>query len=300
LVNLTVCSEIDNRKIPGQPWHISNQQAKRHPLGFYQTYNVTGSDDFVHLWKILGGKNINMVAHAIINDFLRKRFDMEIHTHEAALRLTPEIFKQKYWENCDPAALIWKTAIYNRFQKFALQFPNNIHRDDGLVVIPAICGCTSKDAAEKMCSTGLKIAAKTDPGYYGKGIYFTTNVEYSLKYGNFLVICWIIIGNVYPVIEFPFWGDRKPCSQKFYDNLPVFQKPTLCGQAVKTENGCVYDTHYTIVRAFTDENDNAETAVYVPCEHENVKFDVSFDEIVVFQESHVLPLYLVEKLPLKK
>ena len=34
--------------------------------------------------------------------------------------------------------------------------------------------------------------------------------------------------------------------------------------------------------------------IFVPCEHELPNFDTAFDEMVIFQENHILPVYIVE------
>lgn len=52
---------------------------------------------------------------------------------------------------------------------------------------------------------GFAVLNTVDVGYYGKGIYFTSNAMYGLQYAKpsepVLLICWILPGNVYPVIE---------------------------------------------------------------------------------------------------
>ena len=57
-----------------------------------------------------------------------------------------------------------------------------------------------------------------DDGYFGKGIYFTSNLDYGITYygkpnnnGEYIVlVTFIILGNVYPVIEYPDLKG-KPC-----------------------------------------------------------------------------------------
>jgi len=235
-------------------------------------------------------------VHYIKNSYLQEVFDSTIKLHEDALKTNPLLFKDRPWQNMgEPDGIVWREAIYNRFTQYSLQFPNNVGREAGLVVVPLVSGYTSKKAVESICSNGLKTVGGTDPGYFGKGIYFTSNIEYSKKYGKNLLISWVIAGNVYPVIEFP----EPVCSPKFYvENIPNYQKPTLYAQPVKSHkkpNGQVttYDTHYTVVRPFTDEGAPTTTPHYIPCEL-GTDFSMAFDEVVVFEGSHVIPIYLIE------
>ena len=115
-----------------------------------------------------------------------------------------------------------------------------------------------------------------------------------------MLICWVIIGNVYPVIEFPI-----ECAQpnsKYLSTLLAEQKNSLYHRPQKTQTvnnytpvpqTTVYDSHFVVVRPFVEE---FQPQAYIPCELDNkiFPFEDAYDEVVIFQENHILPMYLVE------
>ena len=73
-------------------------------------------------------------------------------------------------------------------------------------------GCTSAAVAKRMCSSGFGVFSELDPGYYGKGLYFTLDADYALRYTqsdptvdglHVLVVGYAVIGSPFPVIEQP-------------------------------------------------------------------------------------------------
>jgi len=126
--------------------------------------------------------------------------------------------------------------------------------------------------------------ATTDEGYYGKGIYFTSDFSYAEKYAKtnvngekVFVIAVTIPGNVFPVLEHPFQSDdistRTPNPHGYY------------GAACHTG----YQSHYTIVKRVVDQ------AFPVLFKKGQTKFDPlnHADELVIFQDAQALPLFLV-------
>lgn len=70
--------------------------------------------------------------------------------------------------------------------------------------------CRSLEIAEKIFKGGFAALSTLDEGFYGRGIYFSHNFEYSAMYGiNFgtetfcVMTCAVVYGNPYPVIEKP-------------------------------------------------------------------------------------------------
>src|SRR5436190_640877 len=60
--------------------------------------------------------------------------------------------------------------------------------------------------AEKIAQTGFAALASLDAGYFGRGIYFTTYILYTLPYScskrnPSVVIGYLNLGNVFPVTE---------------------------------------------------------------------------------------------------
>jgi len=133
-------------------------------------------------------------------------------------------------------------------------------------IIPALHG-TDESVAYSIITTSFVALAKGDAGYFGKGLYFTTSAEYALPYfatkpSPTVLICFLITGNAYPVIEHPRAKDN------------------LMGSALKPN----FHSHYVLCRI--DGNP-------IPHIMEN-KEDTYYDEIVIEQESCVVPYYLLK------
>lgn len=107
---------------------------------------------------------------------------------------------------------------------------------------------------------GFANLSTVDGGFFGKGIYLTGSVRYALPYvvnekkNPALLVCFVVPGNVYPVIE-----DTN--SQE-----TLFGKPLQSG----------YQSHYVLT--------NAKGEVHT---RESLKNEQIFDEIVCSQESQV-------------
>ena len=81
--------------------------------------------------------------------------------------------------------------------------------------MPAFQG-TSEGGAFGIISNGFGITATLDDGYFGKGIYFTTNMKYASKYarngkigkGKVYLLSLVMTANSFPIIEHPFQKDE--------------------------------------------------------------------------------------------
>jgi len=126
---------------------------------------------------------------------------------------------------------------------------------------------SSKDIALKICSTGFASLATTDAGYYGQGIYFTPNLDYATScYGENVLVCAVLTGNSYPVIESP-------------------DEPNdLLGKPVVPK----YDSHIVVV----DKLQNSQKPL--PPGKWGSNMEHAWVELVVFETSHILPLFLLE------
>uniref|UniRef100_A0A6B2KX99 PARP catalytic domain-containing protein n=1 Tax=Arcella intermedia TaxID=1963864 RepID=A0A6B2KX99_9EUKA len=131
-----------------------------------------------------------------------------------------------------------------------------------VAILPVVHG-TSLEIAQKILSTGFANLSSLDNGWYGKGIYFSSSSLYCLPYllnkkHGALIISFILPGNPYPVTEDPEGPD------------------SLLGKALISK----YQSHYIIV------NLNGKLA---PPDSPPY-----FDEIVISQESQIMPLYLLQ------
>jgi hypothetical protein len=114
---------------------------------------------------------------------------------------------------------------------------------------------TSCCVGEKICQTGFATLSLLDSGWYGSGIYFTSSYDYCIPY-----ICSkrdpaIIISYVLP-------GNVYPVTETSFAG-----KPLMAG----------YQSHYikTNIAGKIDK-------------------DSDYDELVICQESQILPMYIIE------
>ncbi len=75
-----------------------------------------------------------------------------------------------------------------------------------------------------------------------KGIYFNSNIDYALTFGDMLIVSCVIPGNAFPVIESPF----KPSSPKQTNSLEI-NPNSFYGKGVKG----AYQSHYTLGKILT-------------------------------------------------
>jgi len=114
-----------------------------------------------------------------------------------------------------------------------------------------------------IAKTGFVALSTLDAGFYGKGVYFTTSAPYSLHYAYLsqepvLILSFVTPGNVYPVVENPKEVD------------------SLLASAIKPG----YNSHYVL----TCRNGMVIT---------QIETETFYDELVVDQESQVLPAYIL-------
>jgi len=154
-----------------------------------------------------------------------------------------------------------KMAVMSYYDKDLIQFtPYN--QELALPLIPMLHG-TDHPVAEQIAMTGFAALSSLDEGYFGKGIYFTSSLLYILPYASgkrrpAVLISYINPGNPWPTTE-EHDGPR-----------------SLKGMALKSG----YNSH--IVRT------NKRGTIY----HE--EDDVLCDEMVVNQESQILPAFIIE------
>jgi len=125
---------------------------------------------------------------------------------------------------------------------------------------------------------GFGVAAQTDGGYYGSGIYFTSNMSYASSYaernpkGRVFLITLVTVGNPFPVTEDPFVEE---------DGVMVKNPESFHGQACRPG----YQSHFVRVHSTGERRGKP---VLEECDP---KFTA--DEVVVFESSQALPLFLI-------
>jgi len=158
-----------------------------------------------------------------------------------------------------------KTIQYYREIFLSWDWNKDLEISDSPIL--AVVHGTDSNKGWSVASSGFANLALLDEGFYGRGMYFSSSALYTLPYivtkkNPCIMICFIIPGNPYPVIE------------------SVTVKPNYRGAPITSG----YQSHFVITRPnglpFKDIN------------YENN--DAKYTEFVIDQESQVLPLFLLE------
>eukprot|EP00026_Physarum_polycephalum_P004350 Phypoly_transcript_04368.p1 GENE.Phypoly_transcript_04368~~Phypoly_transcript_04368.p1 ORF type:complete len:628 (+),score=75.61 Phypoly_transcript_04368:157-2040(+) len=133
---------------------------------------------------------------------------------------------------------------------------------------------------ESICWYGLLNLNSNDPGYFGKGIYFTQKPSYGELYANSLgpakgkaslLLCWVLLGRPWPVTKVKMSTSCMPNHTSHY----VVVSNKMISQAVCADED--YDTLKNTTNYYpVEENESAQG-----------------DEIVVFRSEQVLPRFIV-------
>jgi len=214
------------------------------------------------LWNIMGGSHIDIdQAFAVYTPHQLINFANKWASTMTQVKNNPKLFINKQWQENGEEIRIW---VHTQYTKKVSLFNWNDNLE--VPIIPALHG-TDETVAYSIITTSFVALAKGDAGYYGKGLYFTTSAEYALPYyatkpSPTVLICFLITGNSYPVIE-------HPRGQK-----------NLMGSALMPN----FHSHYVLCRI--DGNP-------VPRIMDNTE-EPYYDEIVIEQESAVVPYYLLK------
>jgi len=188
-------------------------------------------------------------------------------------RSSPTLFNSKSWMSESDVEL--RKNFIGNLSEYAKQFSWNyettIEAQLIPVVIPVLQG-TSETAVWKICSGGFGTVSTVDDGYYGKGMYFTTNAKYSKYYSKdgVILMAFAIPGNVYPVTEIP----DLPGPAEAYPK-PLSATETLYGKPCKSG----YQSHYVCV-----QTPLGKLGYPLQSWQENY-----YDELIVFQDAQVIP-----------
>eukprot|EP01114_Cavostelium_apophysatum_P019510 TRINITY_DN6310_c0_g1_i2.p1 TRINITY_DN6310_c0_g1~~TRINITY_DN6310_c0_g1_i2.p1 ORF type:complete len:939 (-),score=210.77 TRINITY_DN6310_c0_g1_i2:108-2924(-) len=220
---------------------------------------------------------------AVQNDDLERAFQIQLKILEDRLKNRANIFLSEDWR--DKQRSDWRDWTLSRLKDYKSKFS---HHTSSAKVIPVLHG-TKADKAWSICRTGFAAVgiasdATTDAGYFGKGIYFTSHLDYAAldcyssansEGEKVLILCYIVVGNTYPCIEHP---------QK--------EKDELYGKGCKPG----YDSHFAVVEP---ADDSPSCAVFFPCQMDSRSTRI-YNEFVLFQGSQVLPRYVITIKPKTK
>jgi len=170
----------------------------------------------------------------------------------------PAIWIKKNWQTKPNS--VERKRVYEHYLSLCAKCSWNEKLE--LPIIPVVRG-TNERIAWEICNSGFAGLVTHTEGFYGKGIYFTTSCLYSLPYYYLrpyptILICFIIPGNVRPVIE-----DKSEAT-------------SLQGKSFEIG----YQAHYVCCLANgTPSKDEILTDCY--------------SEIIIPQENQVVPIFLL-------
>jgi len=239
--------------------------------GMYRSFEVltehsTNDEEMADLVKTLftdymNGQNYELCkAYAVDNKGLKSIFEQTQTKMNRRLQFEPSLFGKQTWLEDT-----WRNWILAKLKEKVDQFPHN--KESGVKSIPVLQGLRNPEVAWKIAQTGMASLSQLDDGYYGSGMYFTSNTEYAVdlytssnKDGyHILMMCWILIGNPFPCTE-----------------IPSREAPTsLLGKPLKSPHDC----HFVVV----EKNG-------MPCP---IGKEPHFDEYVIKEEGQVLPVFVL-------
>jgi len=188
-------------------------------------------------------------------------------------RQSPQLFSKDDWREMPDVEL--REAYLKWLEGYAAKFAQINDKTKGIPnVLPMIQG-TSEEAVWQICQQGFGITAITDDGYYGRGVYFTSNLKYASRYAkespkvpgyNVFLLSMVIPGNTFPVTEDPWDAEQK-------------NKQGYHGQPCRVG----YQSHFTLV----DSPKKNSSPTKTPFTGANIA-----DELVIFQVTQALPLFV--------
>jgi len=160
-------------------------------------------------------------AYALDNQTLRNAFEASRQNISQRHKDSPSLFKKEDWRDTEEFEL--RRSFILHLNEMAAKFRMRSWNDGAkLFVVPTIQG-TMEDAAWKIAENGFGTVATRDLGYFGKGIYFTSDFDYASNYtkptaegDSLFLVSLVIPGNPYPITEPPFLSHNRDNPTGFY------------------------------------------------------------------------------------
>lgn len=238
---------------------LSNQPI--YSVGAIETYKL----DHLLRQRILGSSLKLLRAFAIEHEALKRAFQQEVLKFQNKVTTNPQYFHSEFRDEFS----IWRLSMLSYLDFFSSQFLS-YETDPRIQILPLFHIARTEQSALQICEHGFSNSAILEDGWLGKGIYFSSNLEYLIqKYGKpndkgeyFVLFCYVILGNAYPVIENPeTTSDVK-------------------GKGCKIK----YDSHFSVSK---------DPKLNIPCEKDDPDFLHHFDEFCVFQQNQILVNYVL-------
>ena len=224
----------------------------------------------------LVGETLNAISKAywIDNPLLLALFEGTLESMGLKHTINPTEFNKKVWRYTKESKR--KVEFMAKLERL-LELSSEVFGSQGRgLVLPMVQG-TSENSGHRIAKNGFGTVSSLDPGWYGQGIYFTSKMSYAGNYaarskdGIVFLISLVIPGNSFPITEPPL--AKKTSGSRINPN-GFLGRPCQPG----------YQSHYTVV-----DVDRASFGKPV----KDSPTELSGDELVVFEPSHTLPLFLV-------
>jgi hypothetical protein len=231
-----------------------NERSPEHALALALFKQLDGS-------RLIECGSVKSIS-AIMNGRFNINFTNQLLTLQQRHLKDPHLFSKMDWlEKADRVDL--RRWVIHEFGSLAQRYHWN-KIDESCPVIPFVHG-TSGAVARKIIDNGFSTLSSLDAGFYGSGMYFTSSSLYALPYFSAkpdpaILICLVVPGNPYPVVEAK--GEEKS----------FLGRPLIGG----------YQSNYVL----TTKDGN-------PCAT-RMQPGTFYDELVIGQESQVVPIFLVE------
>uniref|UniRef100_A0A6B2L0J1 PARP catalytic domain-containing protein n=1 Tax=Arcella intermedia TaxID=1963864 RepID=A0A6B2L0J1_9EUKA len=258
------------------PWFWDTSRLKRtsytkvnsNPVYYYRKLAPSLDKEFNLLESMIHNLDFEDIiitqSYAISSPNLAYSLQTALQIQRARLSSNDKNFFSQDWRNKTKFEL--RKSARDMFLKQCLNWSWNsdLAVEDGFI-LPVVHG-TDEEKAWKIAQNGFASLSILDDGFYGRGMYFTTSAAYTLQYiakvlKPTILICLIIPGNPFPVVEDP-------------------SKPgTYRGSCISTG----YQSHYC-----------RTSFLGLPYKEKDLtEKKKPYDEIVLNQESQVLPLFLL-------
>lgn len=218
--------------------------------------------EFCRLFELLGG---NLAEVSTVYDIQSSNTEQMFEGYRAALYCQHYASPEKFHKGTHMAMkdagvrMQYLDHLEDKYDQYEMGGKEGKCR-----VLPVVHG-TSEGVASKIAHGGFGIVVERDKGFFGQGIYFSSQVEYVKQYSNqkagryssVLVLSLVTPGNAFPVTEDPY------------------SATTMLGSSCQLG----YQSHYVVV----DESGKPSTDVTPE----------AANEIVVFDKGQVLPKFIV-------
>ena len=120
-------------------------------------------------------------VYGVNNPQLRSAFEIKREVIEKQHLYNPGLFRKEGWRNLDDSERRKKMYLHlsSKIRAFRAEFNDGSHP----FVVPMIHG-TGENAAFRVMEGGFGMVAGLDDGYYGRGMYFTSDLQYADMYAE--------------------------------------------------------------------------------------------------------------------